>query len=121
MAFDPANLPPILTTREVCQLAHCSAVTLWRRRRVDPTWLPLAPAQLGRELTFLREDVLRALGLAGGTRGSELEERLRPPPVFDEAAFRAAKKRLLDERRLDRQIAKARANQMAKVKPRGWR
>jgi hypothetical protein len=35
-ALDFANLPPRLTTAEVCGLARISAVTLWRRITAAP-------------------------------------------------------------------------------------
>ena len=61
LSFD--NLPPRLTTAEVCELAKCSVTSLWRRRRQDPTWLPASPVQLGKSTMFDRDAVLRALGL----------------------------------------------------------
>lgn len=63
LAIDFNNLPPRLTTAQVCALAQCSETTLWRRRRQDPAWLPPAPVQLGRATMFDRAAVLKALGM----------------------------------------------------------
>jgi hypothetical protein len=56
-------LPMRLTTAEVCALARCSEITLWRRRKQDPTWLPVSKHKYGRENVFDREAVVKALGL----------------------------------------------------------
>ena len=63
-ALNPDNLPHRMTAAQVCELAGCSATTLWRRRRLDPTWLPAAPVQLGKSTMFDRAAVLVALCLA---------------------------------------------------------
>jgi hypothetical protein len=52
-----------LTTAEVCELARCSEITLWRRRKLDPAWLPVSKHKYGRENVFDRDVVVRALGL----------------------------------------------------------
>jgi hypothetical protein len=61
--IDPNNLPPRLSTAQVCALAQCSETTLWRRRKGDPKWLPAAPVQLGKSTMFDRAAVLKALGM----------------------------------------------------------
>ena len=65
------DLPLRMTAAEVCALARCSAVTLWRRRRADPTWLPAAAHQLSRELIFERAAVFKALGFDHDDRPQE--------------------------------------------------
>lgn len=57
------DLPLRMTATEVCALAHCSKVTLYRRRKANPAWLPMSPMKLGKEQLFDRADVLRALAL----------------------------------------------------------
>lgn len=71
-------LPPLLTAAQVAELLHCSKVSLWRRRKADPSWLPPASAmlQLGRHLVFRRADVERALGIQSEP-GSQV-----PPPEW---------------------------------------
>ncbi|MDO8912343.1 MAG: hypothetical protein Q8N10_03535 [Phenylobacterium sp.] len=93
-ALDADNLPHRMTAAQVCELARCSKVTLWRRRKLDPDWLAPAPLQLGKDLVFAREDVTRALGLTGPQEGVKDADPPAPTPyVFDPDAARAYKQR----------------------------
>lgn len=55
------DLPPRLTTTEVCELARISRRTLSRRIRDGS--LTLAPVDRGREMLFRTSDVIRAFDL----------------------------------------------------------
>lgn len=69
-----ADLPLRLTADEVAQLARCSKATIFRRRRLQPDWLPLSPMKMGRELLFERADVIKALALAPEEPANDADE-----------------------------------------------
>lgn len=85
------SLPPFLTAAEVCSLLRCSKISLWRKRKAQPAWLPAAPLQLGRETVFERAAVERALGLTStSTPRMEAHEGSSGWEIVDPAAIRAA-------------------------------
>lgn len=59
--FDVACLPMRMTTSEVCAVAGYSTRTL--QRRIKDGLIDLKPIDRGRELLYLRTDVVRALAL----------------------------------------------------------
>lgn len=69
-----ADLPLRLTADEVAQLARCSKATIFRRRRLQPDWLPLSPMKMGRELLFERADVMKALALTPEEPANDADE-----------------------------------------------
>lgn len=89
MATDqPPSLPARMTTREVCELGRISPVTLWRRRRAGI--YKLAPCDRGRELLYLRDEVLCAFGMAARSEPRPEAEEW----VVDPEAIRAVRARM---------------------------
>lgn len=104
--FDPNDLPPFVTIDEVAAVARCSVSSLHRKRKEDPTWLPVAPMRMGRKLVFRREDVLAALQIGQSAAGSEPEGS---GWEVDPEAYKRALARAKEERRLERAVDRARA------------
>lgn len=82
------NLPARLTTREVCELGRISPVTLWRRRRAGI--YKLTPCDRGRELLYLRDEVLCAFGMASRSEPRPEAEEW----AVDPEAIRAVRARM---------------------------
>ena len=82
-SLDYENLPPRLTTAEVCALARIAPVTLWRRIKAGV--LKLEPCDQGRSALFDRQAVLIALGM--------VKDAPAPNWTFDPDAYHQARSR----------------------------
>lgn len=88
----PPDLPPRLTTSEVCALGRISVRTFARRRR-EGCYL-LEPCDRGAENLWHRDEVLRALDLVQ----SQPAPMEAAPPKVDPDAIRAARARQIRQR-----------------------
>ena len=84
-----ADLPPRLTTSEVCALGRFSIRTFQRRRRTGK--FLVKPCDRGAELMFPRDEVLRALGMITDAQPQEAPPE---PPRVSPDKIREARSRL---------------------------